>query len=220
MNTKTAVVYEILNCANGKRYVGSTQQRPKARWNMHRSLLRRGQHHSYRLQSAWNSFGEAAFAFKVLLVCAQNDVLDYETRLLPLANYNVQQNPCNRGVEGRWAGHVKKQKPPIVPWGMLRSQEWKDPAVRLRRIEGMRKSMARPEVRAKRVVISTGRVMPRAAIERAARAKWRPVYCPEIGCSFLSQKHAAEYFGVVPPAISNALSQGCRIAGKFSLVRV
>lgn len=59
------VIYAIKNLVNGKIYVGSTinfDHRKKS----HLSLLKRGKHHSRKLQMAWNKYGEDSFVFLIL----------------------------------------------------------------------------------------------------------------------------------------------------------
>lgn len=58
-------IYEVLNAVNGKRYVGSSINLAQ-RWRRHRKSLRKGDHHSLKLQRAWNKYGEAAFLFQVI----------------------------------------------------------------------------------------------------------------------------------------------------------
>lgn len=77
----TAGVYEILNTAGGKRYIGSAVSFSQ-RWGQHRKHLRRGRHHSVALQRAWDKYGEIAFQFRALLICTPKDLHDYEQRCL------------------------------------------------------------------------------------------------------------------------------------------
>lgn len=60
-----AGVYKILNSANGKTYVGSTNNLAR-RWPEHRKKLRAGNSTCTRLQSAWRKYGEASFTFLVI----------------------------------------------------------------------------------------------------------------------------------------------------------
>jgi hypothetical protein len=124
-----------------------------------------------------------------------------------------------KGVELRWAGHVKKPKPVCDKSAAIKSS-WTNPEVRGKRIAGLRTAQAKPEVRARYVAASTGRIMPREAVESAARAKWKPVYCPELQVSFLCGKYAAEYFGVVRASVSNAVKQKGKLLRKYSLEAV
>lgn len=59
-------VYAIVNTKNGHVYIGRTVNRFLERWGGHRRALRKGKHHCYLLQEAWNQFGESAFEFQVL----------------------------------------------------------------------------------------------------------------------------------------------------------
>lgn len=56
-------VYAI-RCPAGA-YVGRTRDM-RVRWANHRAVLRRGKHHSRRLQAAWDKYGESAFQFEVV----------------------------------------------------------------------------------------------------------------------------------------------------------
>ena len=58
-------IYRIENKVNGKVYIGSAVNF-RRRWNNHRRLLRKNDHHSRPLQSAWNKYGEDAFSFLVV----------------------------------------------------------------------------------------------------------------------------------------------------------
>lgn len=87
---KQSGIYEIINTANGKRYIGQSQNM-KERWAAHRWHLRRGEHHCQPLQHTWNKYGEGAFKFLPILTC-QLSMLDfYEQQLLDRARpeYNV-----------------------------------------------------------------------------------------------------------------------------------
>lgn len=58
----TQGIYLIANWSERKCYVGSSKY-IEDRLNGHRSQLRRGKHHSKRLQEDWNRLGESAFQF-------------------------------------------------------------------------------------------------------------------------------------------------------------
>ena len=94
-------VYAIRNTVNNHAYIGSTTNY-KSRWHTHRSTLRRGVHHSFILQKAWNKYGEAAFLFEMLVVCPKDQRLEYETKLMALESYNVLRTPKESGVRGGW----------------------------------------------------------------------------------------------------------------------
>lgn len=72
------VIYQIRNKVNGKVYVGSAVN-VKHRWSSHRSLLRKGIHHSIHLQRAFDLDGEVNFAFEILeIVQCKEDLLTRE----------------------------------------------------------------------------------------------------------------------------------------------
>ena len=74
-------IYAITHTASGRCYVGSALDFRK-RWRVHRHHLRKAKHHSVYLQRAWDRYGEEAFSFRVLLVCAEKNLSDYEQRCI------------------------------------------------------------------------------------------------------------------------------------------
>ncbi len=74
---KAAGIYAIEHVRSGRSYIGSARC-IRARWACHRSLLRKGRHHSRFLQSAWNKYGSEEFVFRVVLLCKVDDLLFYE----------------------------------------------------------------------------------------------------------------------------------------------
>ena len=90
-------IYEILNTLNNFRYVGSTVNLNK-RFGEHKYLLRNNRHHSYKLQVAWDKYGEKHFKFKVLEYCEpiKDTLLSLEQKYLDLQpEYNVCQEARN-----------------------------------------------------------------------------------------------------------------------------
>lgn len=70
----TGGVYQIRCQITGKRYVGSATVFHR-RWSLHKFFLRKGAHHSLKLQRAWKKYGEEAFVFEVLENCEKKDLL-------------------------------------------------------------------------------------------------------------------------------------------------
>lgn len=64
-------VYLIRCETTGKQYIGSSVSIYK-RWSDHRRSLRKGTSVCKGLQNAWNKYGEAAFAFRVLEECPRD----------------------------------------------------------------------------------------------------------------------------------------------------
>lgn len=58
-------IYIIENTINNKCYIGSSTQLNK-RLTTHKCLLNKNQHHSYKLQGAFNKYGESNFNFRIL----------------------------------------------------------------------------------------------------------------------------------------------------------
>lgn len=65
-------VYAIKNVVTGKCYVGSSVDL-QCRRRVHFRHLRRGTHHSVKLQNSWVKHGEAAFVFDVLELIARGE---------------------------------------------------------------------------------------------------------------------------------------------------
>lgn len=61
----TMGAYQVLNVITLERYIGSTLALKK-RWSQHKKDLRKGKHHSQRLQEAWDKYGETIFEFSTL----------------------------------------------------------------------------------------------------------------------------------------------------------
>jgi hypothetical protein len=92
-----------ITAPSGSQYVGSSHN-IKNRWSEHRSALRRGDHHSVRLQHAWNKHGKR-IAFSVLEECPpallNQKEQEWMDRFRPVLNItrfvdNVWVNPQTR----------------------------------------------------------------------------------------------------------------------------
>lgn len=87
-------IYLIRCLPTGKVYVGSSKNIYK-RAKEHLSDLRRGIHHSFRLQRAWSRYGESAFAIEVLEICHPDELIEREQRQLDLAKAAVPRHGFN-----------------------------------------------------------------------------------------------------------------------------
>lgn len=92
-------VYGILNTKNGKIYIGSSV-RVKARWRSHIGFLRKGKHHSIKLQRAWNKYGEDVFSSILIRKTLQDrsSLLVLEKEFIKIFNskengYNICSEP-------------------------------------------------------------------------------------------------------------------------------
>ena len=70
-------IYRIKNTANGKYYVGQSEDIAK-RWFHHRWELQNGKHINLHLQAAWDKYGEESFEFQVLELCPVEELNDRE----------------------------------------------------------------------------------------------------------------------------------------------
>jgi len=143
-------IYEIVNLANGKRYVGSAVKFSQ-RWHKHRSMLRRGVHGNYLLQAAWDKHGEDGFAFRIIEVCEKPQLLVREQihidhgcdyNLAPVAGspLGVKHTDATR----QKFSEARKGKPKPEEWRKAAArgvaQSWQDPEVRARRSEAIRRN--------------------------------------------------------------------------------
>lgn len=80
-NIKKTGIYSIINTKNNKKYIGSTSQSFKKRFEHHISLLRARKHKNAHLQHAWNKYGEKSFIFDIECICCEN-ILEKEQEIL------------------------------------------------------------------------------------------------------------------------------------------
>jgi hypothetical protein len=65
--TMKHIIYSIFNTVTGRYYIGSTTEDLwYIRRHNHVSQLKKGIHHSFKLQSSWKRHGEKAFVFQIL----------------------------------------------------------------------------------------------------------------------------------------------------------
>jgi group I intron endonuclease len=120
-------VYIIRNIANGKGYIGSTQNSFQARFRSHKSLLRKNKHHSPKLQAAWNKHGEQSFMFEVIKPCIKDECLFQEQLALTFhhSEYNISYT-ASSVMAGRKHSLESKRKMSTSGRGRPKSQQWKD----------------------------------------------------------------------------------------------
>ncbi|OHD23518.1 MAG: hypothetical protein A2Y38_12205 [Spirochaetes bacterium GWB1_59_5] len=89
-------IYQIKHAEQDKCYVGSAVN-ISARWSKHRRELRKGVHHSAKLQRAWNKYGEASFVFETLITCAISTLIHYEQQFIDQmpSKYNMSPTAGN-----------------------------------------------------------------------------------------------------------------------------
>lgn len=73
----TVGIYKIEGINNNKPYIGSSNNIER-RWNEHIRQLNKGEHHSIKLQRAWNKYGQDNFIFTIIEECEINELLNRE----------------------------------------------------------------------------------------------------------------------------------------------
>lgn len=181
---KLSGIYEIVNSANGKRYVGSAANM-KQRWASHRHLLDAGRHHSVHLQRAWKKHGPGGFVFRALElgVLVEDLILREQHHINALKpEYNIARHAGSAlGVR-----HTAETKAKI---GEASRRAWQDEKVRGRLMVARRQAWDDPERREK------GRA--------AMRRNWEnPEYREKLMAARAKQAQA------LPPGFGDAVKQG------------
>lgn len=106
-------IYRITG-PTGAIYIGSSEDIP-FRWKRHRTTLRAGRHHNYRLQADWLAYGETAFTFEVVekirltssLVPTEQAYLDVAAAAGPVYNLALDVSSPARGMVHTPAARLK-----------------------------------------------------------------------------------------------------------------
>lgn len=107
--TEMSGIYQIMNLANGKRYVGSASNISK-RWSRHRKDLSSGTHRNKHLQAAFTKYGPGKLKFEILEFTNELDSreqfwIDYLGAFLN--GYN--KCPIARSSRGRKQSDIEKE---------------------------------------------------------------------------------------------------------------
>jgi group I intron endonuclease len=83
-------IYQIVNQVNGKKYIGSTYEGFRVRWQRHVRELKQGRHHCMPLQRSWLKHGEDNFKFEIIIECTKEEMKDLEQFYIDeIGDYNV-----------------------------------------------------------------------------------------------------------------------------------
>ena len=74
-------IYAIENLINGKIYIGSAANL-SVRKSLHFGDLKKGKHHSIKLQRAYNKYGHDALAMRTLFECEKSELIFFEQRAI------------------------------------------------------------------------------------------------------------------------------------------
>lgn len=126
-------VYQIRHLVSSKRYIGSAASSGGfvKRWNEHKLALSKVQHHSIKLQRAWDKYHTDSFVFEVLLYCDPENCLIYEQVMMDY--YKPEYNIClfagntigQTPFLGKRHSDMSRQKMSIVKTGTRHSEDSK-----------------------------------------------------------------------------------------------
>lgn len=189
MNKSKPGIYKIEHIGSGKLYVGSAIHIGR-RWGLHLRRLRKCNHHSAKLQNAWNKYGADAFVFSILEnVDNPENLLEVEQKWLDLTNaasrgYNMtptagslygfrQSESTKEKMRKSATGHIKsdehRRNLSIVNTGKKMSEESKL-KMRLAKL-GKKRAPHSPETRAIMSEKAKGRTFSQETREKMALAK-------------------------------------------------
>ena len=206
---KAPCVYMIKNTVNGKVYIGSSVDANK-RYKSHTSHLKKGVHHSIRLQRSFDKYGEEAFVFIVLKYTDKNQHRKEEARVLKMLDATNPEKGYNNSdlTELGVIKHTETTKEKIKKSNQDRAANLTDEERKLRSENGKKtwEGKSEEEVRAHCKKASN------AAIKKTSRA----VICSN-GMRFNSLADAGRYFGVDHVAILYLIKN--QRTGKYSKLK-
>jgi group I intron endonuclease len=133
---KESGIYRIINTINGKFYIGSSIN-VKSRKQDHFKHLKKGNHHSYKLQNEWDEVeNKDSFKFQVMIYCEELYLRKIEQRLIDdlRPEYNIA--PFVGTVKG--LRHKESTKKYLR---QLAIEQRKDPEYRKKISEGISKAL-------------------------------------------------------------------------------
>ena len=82
--SKQCGIYAIDCTANGKRYIGSSNNF-EVRKHRHFTELGKGIHNNAHMQACWNKYGEKTFEFSLLEECVEEELINREQYYLDIS---------------------------------------------------------------------------------------------------------------------------------------
>ncbi|RKR46275.1 GIY-YIG nuclease family protein [Paraburkholderia sp. BL17N1] len=158
-------VYRITG-SDGGFYIGSSQN-ILARWNGHKTYLRKGDHRSKQLQAAFNASGLESLKFEILFLCDLKDLLFYEQRALDVFRPPYNASPTAGSCKGIARTAETKAKCAAAKIGKVRGPM--SPETREKIAAAARARSAQPEYRAMLSASMKGK--PKSAEHRAKLAE-------------------------------------------------
>lgn len=189
------VIYLATNKHTGEQYVGQTCEKLARRINNHKFSIGK---YKTKFAIAMQQYGFETFEFKEVFTAFGKLELDEAEKIL-VKEFNPAYNMTKGGSGLR--GYKPTQE-------TIKKQS-----------TTMQQRLQDPTMRAKWVQAQIGRKHPKEEVLKTAKAKWKPVFCKELGVSFLNQKYAAEYLNTSKANISQLINKG-KVKGLYTLVRV
>lgn len=161
MECMTCGTYSIQNNINGKSYSGSSTD-VKKRWKTHKRTLRKGNHHSIKLQRAWDKYGEDSFIFVFHRPCLKENLLTHEQHLIDSTNsyhqgYNASKEAYRIVIsKSKRIMAARKAGPKLSSDA---KKQWADPIIRKKMVDGIRKAAQSKEHRKNLSKALKGRVI-------------------------------------------------------------
>jgi len=117
-------IYKIFNSDNTRVYIGSSIDILK-RWNSHIYSLKKGKHHSKKLQNYINKYGIDSISFTLLEECGADCLMEREQHYIDI--YNPYFNSSKTAVVtlGSWKSEVTRRKISDALTGVKRSNKQK-----------------------------------------------------------------------------------------------
>ena len=205
-------VYMIKNVINGKVYIGSSVNGYK-RYNAHTSHLKKGVHHSIRLQRSFDKYGEEAFVFIVLKYTDKNQHRKEEARVLKMLDATNPEKGYNNSdlTELGVIRHTETSIDKMKKSQQARVAVMTDEEREVRSEAGKKTWVGKSEEE----IRSHCKKASNAAIKKTSRA----VLCSN-GMRFDSLRDAARHFGVSHVAIVYLVKKqrpgGVSGCGKYS----
>lgn len=215
---------------DGKDYIGQAQSFV-ARWDKHRSELRKGRHHCKSLQAAFDRFGEGSIVFKKIAIVPVADLDRREQEQLDTWPPEARHNSSARAYSGsrglkrsaEFKSHCsERQRGERAYWYGKKLPE----SVLKRMSESLKGRLLSEETRAKMSAAHKGKIKSaehRANLSAAGFGKTHPerfkkVICVELSLTFESLKSAHEWVreNLNPRASSGNLSSACTGRSKKS----
>jgi len=169
-------IYQIRNTTNGKKYIGSSCNIIKRRYE-HKYQLKRGTHGNSHLQRSWDKYGADSFIFEMIEPVTDKEALiQCEQRWLDIVRANGDEvYNIGESVDCPTRG-IKFSEARITQMRAISKRQWEDPEYRAKTTAAHIGHLASEETRRKQSEAHKHQKPTRGAIEAsraATKKKWR-----------------------------------------------